>query len=90
MTTLAERRAAVEESDNAPCADSRVWWRARGTRAELLVDVDGDLWSAHDHSERDRMRPKIETTARVMRGPQDYKTLHLGRGTKWIEPKGKR
>lgn len=71
----------AREDDDAPGTWTR-WARFRGTLDELLAGTD-------ELALFERSAPKTidERPARVMRGTQDYSTLHLGRGTKWIKPR---
>ena len=63
------------ELDAAP-PEWRAWWTSSGTLAEH--EAGTARWTRH-------VRPETAPqSTRVMRGPQDYKTLHLGRGTRWI------
>lgn len=59
----------MSEQDNAPASWS-AWWR--------WTEADG--WTHHVREERPAPPP-----TRRLRGNQDYKTLHLGRGTKWAK-----
>lgn len=63
------------EADNVP-STWRSWWRCR-------ITPDGvEVWTRHE-------RPVLELPVvekRAMRGNQDYRSLHLGAGTKWLKP----
>lgn len=60
------------------------YWTLRG--ATLDRDQSAE-WQLHAEAPDG---PAVEGSPRVMRGPQDYAGLHLGRGTKWIKPGAKR
>lgn len=69
----------AREDDDAPATWTR-WGRFRGTLDELLAGTDELVLF-----ERSAPRSSDDRPVRVMRGNQDYPTLHVGRGTKWAK-----
>lgn len=82
--TPAEKRELAEAPESW-----RAWWLCRG-RLVTLPDGSLDLEPEHELFAVRRAAqtaPRTVDGARRLRGSQDYSTLHLGRGTRWIKPK---
>ena len=63
------------EQDHAPHPRSEKWARGRS------MGVNGPVeWTFHVREEVAAAQP---VERRRMRGSQDYKTLHLGKGARW-------
>lgn len=76
--TLA-RAQQEREADAAPASWER-WARSSGTYAEHMSSTPPD-WTLHERP----ARAAAPVSTHRPRGNQDYSTLHLGKGTRWLK-----